>query len=154
MDLGGSGVDLRWIWVDMVWILGGSGVDLEWIRLDMGGICDGFGVDPRYIWVDLGWIWSGSGWIWGGFWWILGGSWVDLGWMWGGIGGFILLFDRSLCDVEKYLKMYRPRILIEGARFPPFGFDITEMSSNSYENNVFSEKTFSWIFDRFSIDFQ
>ena len=46
-------------------------------------------------------------------------------------------FDRFLRDVEKYLKMCRPRILIESARFPPFGFDITEMSSNSYENNVF-----------------
>ena len=46
-------------------------------------------------------------------------------------------FERLLHDVEKYLKMHRPRILIESARFPPFGFDITEMSSNSYENNVF-----------------
>ena len=25
---------------------------------------------------------------------------------------------------------YRARILIEGARFPPFGFDITEISSD------------------------
>ena len=94
--------------------------------------------------MDLGWIlgvsgliWGGSGVDLGGFVWILGGSWVDLGWMWGGIGGIIWLFDRCLCDVEKYLKMYRPRILIEGARFPPFGFDITEISSNSYENNGF-----------------
>ena len=69
----------------------------------------------------------------GGF----GGSWVDLGWMGGGIGGMNWRFDRFLYDVEKYLKMCRPRILIESARFPPFGFDITEMSSNSYENNGF-----------------
>ena len=100
-----------------------------------------FSIDLGCLWVSLGWIGGGSEvdlkWIWGGFGWILGGSWVDLGWMWGGIGGIIWLFDRSLCDVEKYLKMCRPRILIEGARFPPFGFDITEMSSNSYENNGF-----------------
>ena len=83
--------------------LGGSGVDLEW------------------IWVDLGWILGGFGWIWDGFW-------VDPGWILGG-------FEVDLGDVEKYLKMCRPRILIESARFPPFGFDITQMSSNSYESN-------------------
>ena len=94
-------------------------------------------MDPGCIWVDLGWIWSGSGvdlggsgvdlkWIWVDLGWILGGSWVDWGWILGG-------FEVDLGDVEKYLKMCRPRILIESARFPPFGFDITEMSSNSYE---------------------
>ena len=108
--------------------------------------------------MDLGWILSVSGLIWGGsgvdrggFGWILGGSWVDLGWMWGGVGGIIWLFDRSLCDVEKYLKMYRPRILIEGARFPPFGCDITEISSNSYENCGFYWKK---RLSRYSIDFR
>ena len=35
---------------------------------------------------------------------------------------FRSIFDRFFC---------RPRILIESARFPPFGFDITEMSSNT-----------------------
>ena len=30
--------------------------------------------------------------------------------------------------------MHRPRILIENARFPPFGFATTEISSNSMEN--------------------
>ena len=71
--------------------------------------------------VDLGWIWDGLG---------LGPGciWVDLGWIWSG-------FEVDLGDVEKHLKMCRPRILIESARFPPFGLDITEMSSNSYENN-------------------
>ena len=73
------------------------------------------------------------------FGWILGGLGLDLGWIWGGI---IWLFDRFLYDVEKYLKMCRSRILIESARFPPFGFDITEMSSNSNETTGFSEKTF------------
>ena len=63
----------------------------------------------------------------------LGGFWVDPGWTGWILGGF----EVDLGDVEKYLKMCRPRILIESARFPPFGFDITEMSSNSYENNVF-----------------
>ena len=94
--------------------------------------------------MDLGWIlgvsgliWGGSGVDLGGFGKILGGSWVDLGWIWGGVGVMNWLFDRCLYDVEKYLKMCRPRILIESARFPPFGLDITEMSSNSYENNGF-----------------
>ena len=30
--------------------------------------------------------------------------------------------------------MHRPRILIESARFPPFGFATPEISSNSIEN--------------------
>ena len=30
--------------------------------------------------------------------------------------------------------MHRCRILVEGARFPPFGFDTTDISSNSIEN--------------------
>ena len=98
-------------------------------------------MDPGCIWVDLGWIWSGSGvdlcgsgvdlkWIWVDLGCILSGSCVDWGWILGG-------FEVDLGDVEKYLKMCRPRILIESARFPPFGFDITEMSSNSYESNGF-----------------
>ena len=109
---------LGWIWGLMreVWKSRAGGVEVS---------CERCGSLMREVWIL------------GGFGWILGGSWVDLGWMWGGIGGIIWLFDRSLCDVEKYLKMYRPRILIEGARFPPFGFDSTEMSSNSYENNGF-----------------
>ena len=63
----------------------------------------------------------------------LGGFWVDPGWTGWILGGF----EVDLGDVEKYFKMCRPRILIESARFPPSGFDITEMSSNSYENNGF-----------------
>ena len=94
--------------------------------------------------MDLGWIWNGSGWILSGFGWILGGSWLDWGWILGG-------FEVDLGDVENYLKIYRPRILIESARFPLFGFDITEMSSNSYENHVFERKK---VFGRFSIDFR
>ena len=39
MDLGGSGVDLEWIWVD-----------LGWIWVDLGG-----------FWVDPGWTWDGCG---------------------------------------------------------------------------------------------
>ena len=31
-------------------------------------------------------------------------------------------------------KNYRARILIEGGRFPPFGFDIAEICANSEEN--------------------
>ena len=91
--------------------------------------------------MDLGWILGVSGWIWGGSGVDLGGSGVDLRWIWCGSWvdwGWILGgFEVDLGDVEKYLKMCRPRILIESARFPPFGFDTTEMSSNSYENNWF-----------------
>ena len=85
-----------------------------------GLIWGGSGVDLERIWVDLGWILGGFGWI-------LCGSWVDWGWILGG-------FEVDLSDVEKYLKMCRPRILIESARFPPFGFDITETNSNSCGN--------------------
>ena len=67
----------------------------------------------------------------------LGGSGVDLKWIWVDLGWILGGFEVDLGDVEKYFKMCRPRILIESARFPPFGFDITEMSSNSYENNGF-----------------
>ena len=38
---------------------------------------------------------------------------------------------------------YCARILIESARFPPFGFDITEISSNSNENMSFFQKDLS-----------
>ena len=34
-------------------------------------------------------------------------------------------------DDEKTREMCRPRILIESAWFPPFGFDIQEMNCNS-----------------------
>ena len=37
-------------------------------------------------------------------------------------------------------KTYCARILIEGARFPPFGFDIAEISSNSKEDISVFEK--------------
>ena len=37
--------------------------------------------------------------------------------------------------------MHRRQILVEGARFPPFGFDATEISSNSIENISFLKKT-------------
>ena len=37
-------------------------------------------------------------------------------------------------------KPYCARILIEGARFPPFGFDIAEISSNSNEDISFLQK--------------
>ena len=40
-------------------------------------------------------------------------------------------------------KTYRARILIEGARFPPFGFDIAEMSSNSNEDISVLQKDLS-----------
>ena len=36
--------------------------------------------------------------------------------------------------------MYCARILIEGARFPPFGFDTVEISSNSNEDISFWQK--------------
>ena len=40
----------------------------------------------------------------------------------------------------------RARILIEGTRFPPFGFDIAEISSNSKEDISLSKKTCcAWI---------
>ena len=37
-------------------------------------------------------------------------------------------------------KTYCGRILIEGARFPPFGFAIAEISSNSNEDVSFCQK--------------
>ena len=37
-------------------------------------------------------------------------------------------------------KRYCARILIESARFPPFGFDIAEISSNSNEDVSFGQK--------------
>ena len=37
-------------------------------------------------------------------------------------------------------KRYCVRILIEGARFPPFGFDTEEISSNMNENMSFLQK--------------
>ena len=40
-------------------------------------------------------------------------------------------------DAKKTLKRYRPRILIEGARFPPFGFPTTEINSNAIQNVSF-----------------
>ena len=39
-----------------------------------------------------------------------------------------------------FKKTYRARILIESAWFPPFGFDIKEISSNSNENMSFLQK--------------
>ena len=45
---------------------------------------------------------------------------------------------RALIPTRAYRfvkKIYCARILIEGARFPPFGFDIAEISSNSNEDN-------------------
>ena len=38
------------------------------------------------------------------------------------------------------VQMYCARILIESARFPPFGFDTAEISSNSNENMSFLRK--------------
>ena len=43
----------------------------------------------------------------------------------------VKLTKRKLFDGEKKRKMCRPRILIESAWFPPFGFDIQEMRFNS-----------------------
>ena len=41
-----------------------------------------------------------------------------------------------------YEKTYCARILIESARFPPSGFDIKEIGSDSHEDiNEFTEKT-------------
>ena len=37
---------------------------------------------------------------------------------------------------------YCARILIDGTRFPPFGFDIAEVSSNSKEDISFFKKTY------------
>ena len=39
---------------------------------------------------------------------------------------------------------YCARILIEGARFPPFGFAIAEISSNSNEDVSFCRKDLLW----------
>ena len=39
-------------------------------------------------------------------------------------------------------KIYCVRILIEGVRFPPLGFDISETSSNSDEDVSFFKKTY------------
>ena len=39
--------------------------------------------------------------------------------------------------------MHRPRILIESAWFPPFGFATTEISSNSIQKWYFRRTTFS-----------
>ena len=41
-------------------------------------------------------------------------------------------------------KTYRGMILIEGARFPPFGFAITEISSSSNEYVSFCQEDLSW----------
>ena len=41
-------------------------------------------------------------------------------------------------------KTYCARILIEGARFPPFGFAIAEISSNSNEDVSFCQKDLLW----------
>ena len=41
-----------------------------------------------------------------------------------------------------FKKTYRARILIESARFPPFGFDTTEISSNLNEVISFLKKTY------------
>ena len=41
-----------------------------------------------------------------------------------------------------FKKTYCAWILIESARFPPFGFDITEISFNSNENMSFFQKGF------------
>ena len=38
--------------------------------------------------------------------------------------------------------MHRTWILVEGARFPPFGFETTEISSNSIENTSLQRKNF------------
>ena len=42
-----------------------------------------------------------------------------------------------------FKKTYRARILIESARFPPFGFAIAEISSNSNEDTSVSQKDLS-----------
>ena len=42
-----------------------------------------------------------------------------------------------------FRKTYRARILIESAWFPPFGFDITEISSNSNEDITAFQKDLS-----------
>ena len=39
---------------------------------------------------------------------------------------------------------YRGRILIESARFPPFGFDIKEIGSDSHEGIMNLQKNRSW----------
>ena len=44
---------------------------------------------------------------------------------------------RSIVFIKK---TYCARILIEGARFPPFGFAIAEISSNSNEDVSFGQK--------------
>ena len=41
-----------------------------------------------------------------------------------------------------FKKTYRARILIESARFPPFGFDIAEISSNSNEAISFVKRPY------------
>ena len=107
--------------IDLGWVWGGSGGGLGWI---WGLIREVWKSHARGVEVSCGRCGSlmREVWILGGF---LGGCWVDLGWILGG-------FEVDLGDVEKYLKMFRPRILIGSTRFPPFGFDITEMSFNSY----------------------
>ena len=45
---------------------------------------------------------------------------------------------RRTCRLFK--ETYCARILIEGARFPPFGFDTAEISSNSNEDTSFGQK--------------
>ena len=44
---------------------------------------------------------------------------------------------------QENVKVHRAWILIESARFPPFGFDTTEISSNSIENIILEEKHIS-----------
>ncbi len=39
-------------------------------------------------------------------------------------------------DDKKMQNMYRPRILTENARFPPFGVDIAETSTKSKETPI------------------
>ena len=67
--------------------------------------------------VDLGWIWHGSG--------------VDLGWS--GHGRVAKIWCGGREDAEKASKMCRSHILIASVRFPPFGFEIPEISSKDAE---------------------
>ena len=46
-----SCVHLRWILVDLAWILGGSWVDFVWILVDLGWILGGFSASLSSIFV-------------------------------------------------------------------------------------------------------
>ena len=59
--------------------------------------------------MDLGWIWSGQG--------------------WSGHGRVAKIWCGGREDAEKASKMRRSHILIASVRFPPFGFEIPEISS-------------------------